>query len=370
MAKNKKARKEELDRSLSTYINSIEETLQLVDDAPPPSLEKVPWNEVTAVADHISKQATIAAMLWTGATPDLKELEECMNTYFKMLQGFLLLSNVTTIGAGPTLRSCILASAKNIVNCSVSLLKEAVSSYGSSSENKKRSITQLAGLVWNACDSLKKTPTTNYTAIGRAITRIAVSLKDVLREMKELKPASINSEDETREEIDAEASHESQSDQSSTGADLGTDLSLEEMKIAEFSISFVSDTLTVIKELIRFISSFVKHPDYNETTQSIESLEKFLELCQGIGVHVNELGACLYPPQELPAIKTASDEISTAVNEIKVELLNFQVNSSNVYDSCEGFDKSLRELQLNLGSSDVIDIIPIQNLMVSIERTH
>ena len=54
--------------------------------------------------------------------------------------------------------------------------------------------------VWEACSALKKTPATNITAIGRTMAQVAVSMKDVLREMKELKPASSDPTDETSDE--------------------------------------------------------------------------------------------------------------------------------------------------------------------------
>ena len=39
-------------------------------------------------------------------------------------------------------------------------------------------------------------------------------------------------------------------------------------------------------------------------------------LCQGIGAQIDEVGACLYPPQEGPAMKAASEKIRGSVDEI------------------------------------------------------
>ncbi|KAL5718349.1 hypothetical protein ACHQM5_011259 [Ranunculus cassubicifolius] len=351
-----KAAKEILNRTLNMYLETIEDTYQVVMDPPVSSLERVNWEEVKAMAEHISKQATIAGMLWTGSSPNVKDLEESMNTYFKMLNALLLLSHGSSVGAGPTLRSCIHTSVKEIVDCSSSLLKEAVSSYGSQNGNGKLSIPQLAGTVWNACDTLKKTPTTNYTAIGRAITHVAVSVKDVIREMKELKPAPNNPDDESP---DAE-------DESSSEADIGSDLSPEEMIIAESTTKLVSDTLIVLKELIRFITGLLKRPDHNESYHSVESLERLLELARVIGAQVDELGACLYPPQELESIKSASDAMSNAVNEMKAEIISFQDLHERFYQSCDGFTESLREFQSKLATVDANDLVTeIENLSVS-----
>lgn len=71
-----------------------------------------------------------AGMLWTGETPKITVVEENMTAYFNVLQGFLLLSHGSKVGAGPTLSSYIHASVKQVVDCSFMLLKDAVSSYG------------------------------------------------------------------------------------------------------------------------------------------------------------------------------------------------------------------------------------------------
>ncbi|KAI3782637.1 hypothetical protein L2E82_12690 [Cichorium intybus] len=68
-------------------------------------------------------------MLWTGEGPDPKALEETMASYSNLLQGFLLLSHGSIIGAGTTLSSCIHASVKQVIDCSFMLLKESVASY-------------------------------------------------------------------------------------------------------------------------------------------------------------------------------------------------------------------------------------------------
>lgn len=69
-------------------------------------------------------------MLWSGETPEVRALEENMASYFNILQGFLLLSHGSIVGAGPTLSSCVHASVKQVVDSSFKLLKESVSLYG------------------------------------------------------------------------------------------------------------------------------------------------------------------------------------------------------------------------------------------------
>ena len=74
-----------------------------------------------------------AGMLWTGETPEAKAVEENMATYFNKLQGLLLLSHGSMVGAGPTLASAIHSSIKQVVECSFKLMMETVSSFGNTS---------------------------------------------------------------------------------------------------------------------------------------------------------------------------------------------------------------------------------------------
>lgn len=61
--------------------------------------------------------------------------------------------------------------------------------------------------MWEACSALKDTPTTNVKAISREMTQVVISIKDVLREMKELNPAS--SDNNNNNPADDEAFNES-----------------------------------------------------------------------------------------------------------------------------------------------------------------
>ncbi|KAF9623326.1 hypothetical protein IFM89_000815, partial [Coptis chinensis] len=70
---------------------------------------------------------------------------------------------------------------------------------------------------------------TNYTAIGRGIKQAAVSVKDVVRELKELKPGNNDPVDDALDRAAAaETSHESHSNHSTSEDDLGDDLNEEE----------------------------------------------------------------------------------------------------------------------------------------------
>lgn len=360
-----KAAKEQLNRALNEHLNTIHETLQALNQTPSSSLEKVSWKEVIQMGEQLYKQATMVGMLWTGEAPEVKALEENMTSYFNMLQGLLLLSHSSTVGAGPTLSSCIHASIKQVVDSSFMLMKESVSSYGSN-KKQKLSIPQLVGTVWEACSALKKTPATNIIAIGRAMTQVAVSMKDVLREMNELKPASSDVGDESSVQDSAEGERKSQDSDDSFGGDLGNDLSPEEMEIARLTTDVVSATLVVIKELIRSITSLLKQESSADTATFVASLERLLKLSQEIGLQIDELGASLYPPQEISALKAATEKISCATDEIQVELEKLKGCSEDFVKVCTGLGSSLKQLVAELDQSEATDTMPkIENLVIA-----
>ncbi|GAB2226636.1 hypothetical protein Droror1_Dr00022451 [Drosera rotundifolia] len=349
-----KSEQERLNRALASHLDSIHETLKALEQTPSNSLEKVSWDEVVKVSEQLSKQATTVGMLWSGEKPGLKALKESMVSYFNVLQVLLLLAYGSTVGAGPTLSSNVHTAVKQVVDSSFMLWRESVSSYGSSSLQKLQ-IPQVVGTVWDACSAMRKTPSTNITAIGRAITQVAISVKDVLREMKELKLYSSDSADVADGSSSKPSKQSDDGDDDSSLEDIGNDLSPEEMKIAQLVTRVVSDLLVVIKELIRSITGLLKQANISDDGSCVESLEKLLKLCRGAGVEVDELGASLYPPQELPVILAASDKISDMIKEMELELDTIKGSTTAFSQACLTLKWALDELKSQVSIESVHD---------------
>ncbi|KAJ0037342.1 hypothetical protein Pint_22172 [Pistacia integerrima] len=357
--------KDQLIRTLNEHLNNIHDTLQSLDQTVASSLEKVSWNDVLKMGEQVSKQATIVGMLWTGETPEAKAVDENMAAYFNTLQGFLLHTYGSTVGAGPTLSSAIHASVKQVVDSSFKLMKESVNLYGSRNKDQAHAMPQFVGAVWEACTALKKTPATNITAIGRAMTQVAVSMKDVLREMKELKPGP-SDPSEASDDASTNADTGAQGDENFSLGDLGNDLSPEEMKVAQLAIGIVSETLVVIKELIRTITGLLKLENPDDNGKFVDSLEKILKLCQGLGLQIDELGACLYPPQEVSAMKTVTEKISSITDELQTEVESFKSSSEAFIQACNGLRNSLKQMDSELDCSSTTDLeVKMQNVSVS-----
>ncbi|KAL8137547.1 hypothetical protein V2J09_003548 [Rumex salicifolius] len=371
-----KAEREEkrLNMALISHLSNIHETLQALDRTPAsssPSHVKSSWDEAVKMGEQVSKHATMAGMLWSGNKPEVKVLEQNMQAYFNMLQGLVLQSHSSSAGAGQTLLSSINVSIKQVVDCSFMLWKESVSTYASSDKGKIAKIPQLVGTVWEACSALKKTPSSNITAIGRAMTQVAVSMKDVLREMQELKPSSTDEPDESS----SSTANQTKDDSNNGGIDvddLGNDLSPEEMKIAQTATRVISDALTTVKELIRSITGLLKRENMNETNDGVESLERLLKLCQDIGVQIDELGASLYPPQELASISSISDVVTAKVDEMLKELDVINGTTVAFSEACSNLKDALAQLKSEVDvnddeqeSIDAVKLVPqMKNLNV------
>ncbi|KAI3987036.1 hypothetical protein MKX01_036826 [Papaver californicum] len=287
-----KSEKENLTSVLHKHLEVMQETFYVLEAKPRSSLQKVDWQEVINMGEQLSKQATVAGLLWSGEAP-----EENIGIYFNMLQEFLLLAHRSKMGAGPSLSQYIDDSAKRFAHSNYSFYKEAVSSFGTHNEDRKLLIPQLADSVWEACASLKETPTTNYTATALVITGVAGDMEYVLCDLKALKPAS--SEDPKNENTpdglvtDLNENDDDVDNGSSKGGELGNDLS-PDMKMEASAIILFSYTLTAIKELVCFITGLGRFSKpANNDGKSVTSLEELLVRCQNIWSCINELGACL-----------------------------------------------------------------------------
>lgn len=183
-------------------------------------------------------------------------------------------------------------------------------------------------------------------------------MKDVLREMKELKPGSTDPTDEIPDQACTKSECEPQDDDDDdlSEGELGNDLSPEEMKVAQSTITVVSETLTMIKELIRSITSLLKIENRNDNGRFVDSLEKLLKQCQEIGKQIDELGACLYPPQEVPVMRAAVEKVSSIVDDMLKEVESIKGASEAFLQACNGLKGSLTQLNSELDCASPLDL--------------
>ncbi|XP_062232088.1 uncharacterized protein LOC133929373 [Phragmites australis] len=348
---------DELSRFLGSHLETINDTFQMMAEAAPAGLERTEWSEVVTLGDQVSRQATVAGMLWSGDLPDVATLKENIVAYFNILQGFLLVCHGSMVGAGPTLRKSICSSAKNVVDSSFSLFKQAVSAYESSSPDRKTIIPQVTGTVWEACAALKKVPTSNCTAIGRAMTQIGVYLKDVLREMKEL-PIG-DSSDSTAEKSSngvVDTTSCSDRDEMSFDLDLDDDFTEEEVAVAKLVVTVASDSLVVVKEAIRFITGLLKSSGNQSgaNEDKVDPMEKLLSYCREIADQANDLGASVYPPQDTSQMKLTVKRLYEVINGMRKEIGHLGGSPASAFAALKGLEKCLGSLEAEL-ADDVVN---------------
>ncbi|KAL6848632.1 hypothetical protein ACP4OV_021215 [Aristida adscensionis] len=340
----------ELSRFLESHLQTINDTFQMMAEAAPSGgLERTEWSEVVKFGDQVSRQATVAGMLWSGDLPNVETLKENIVAYFNILQGFLLVCHGSMVGAGPTLHKSICSSARNVVESSFSLFKQAVSAYESRSPNRKTAIPQVTGTVWEACLALKKVPTNNCTAIGRAITQIGVYLKDILREMNEL-PIGDSSDTAEKSSNGVDTASCSDRDEMSSDLEMDDDFTEEEVAIAKLVITVASDSLVVVKEVIRFITGLLKSSGNQSgaNEDKVEPMEKLLIYCREIADQVNDLGASVYPPQDTSQMKVTVKRLYDGINGMRKEIGHLGGTPANAFAAIEGLEKCVGSLETEL----------------------
>jgi hypothetical protein len=188
MGRTQKGRVADLSKALLRGTASLRDSLWLLNEAAPAEVVKEDWGEVKRVADKVAKEATTIGILWTQGLKD-EDANQALKTYFEGLQALLLLCHACTVGAGPTLLVTIRDAAQQVVNASLTLLTRAVSFSIKGTEKQEREAILPAhvGSVWEACNTLKRTPYTNRAAVGRSIAQVATSVKNILQKVKQIK---------------------------------------------------------------------------------------------------------------------------------------------------------------------------------------
>lgn len=295
---------------LADSASSIADTLTLFSEAAPGGGKKVEWKEVITAAEGVAKQATTAGVLWKGKVTK-KDGMDNIDSYIQALQGFLLFSHGSTVGAGTTLLSCIDLASKQMANSSLGLLRGAVA--GVSNSTQEVDLPVLVGCVWEACEAVKKTPSSNRVAIGRSLTQVAISVKDVLRELGDFKQSVLQCTS------DAAEGEVSSSDETT---EFSNNLSAEEMQVVQSVKDFVSSLLSMLKQLLHIVAGTSKASKDAQRADSDATplLEKLLKLSKDLGIGVDELGASLYPPQEIETLQATTAEIEGLIEHIQAEV--------------------------------------------------
>jgi hypothetical protein len=142
------------------------------------------------------------------------------------------------------------------------------------------------------------------------------------------------------------------------------DFTEEEIAIAKLVVTVVSDSLVVVKEAIRFVTSLLKISGNKNgaNEDKVEPMEKLLSHCKEIADQVNDLGASVYPPQDASDMKLAVKRLYGGINGMRKEIGHLGGSPVNAFAALEGFEKCLGSLEAEL-ADDVVS--EMENLTIS-----
>ncbi|CAK9859084.1 unnamed protein product [Sphagnum jensenii] len=315
MGRTQKGRVADLSKALLRGTASLRDSLWLLNEAAAAEVVKEDWGEVKKVADKVAKEATTIGMLWTQGLKD-EDANQALKMYFEGLQALLLLCHACTVGAGPTLLVTIRNAAQQVVNSSLTLLTRAVSFSIKGAEKQEREAILPAhvGSVWEACNTLKRTPYTNRAAVGRSIAQVATSVKNVLQKIRQIKEGQSSQ----CNACDYEETSNGDGNACVESLDSNEELSEEEMAVVEAARHVVECSLDFIKQLL-YVAAEVPVPQGTEES-STGFLENVLKHCKGLGVEVDKFGAYLHPPQQTDPLRGRIMKMETLVNLISTQV--------------------------------------------------
>lgn len=143
------------------------------------------------------------------------------------------------------------------------------------------------GEVWEACRDIKKLPKDGRTAVSHQLLASAALIKDVSVELSEI---GAGGEDGEGERDDDERAPMDEDDM----LFVDEDFSAEEMRVAKSCAAFAAASLQFMRDLVA--------PVVRGSASDATSLERALTECRAFQREVEEIGAGVYPPQDVDDI--------------------------------------------------------------------
>ena len=143
------------------------------------------------------------------------------------------------------------------------------------------------GEVWEACRDIKKLPKDGRTAVSHQLLASAALIKDVSVELSEI---GAGGEDGEGERDDGERAPMDEDDM----LFVDEDFSAEEMRVAKSCAAFAAASLQFMRDLVA--------PVVRGSASDATSLERALTECRAFQREVEEIGAGVYPPQDVDDI--------------------------------------------------------------------
>lgn len=98
----------------------------------------------------------------------------------------------------------------------------------------------------------------------------------------------------------------------------------------------------------------------------VDSLEKLLNLCQEVSGQIEEIGASLYPPQEIPIIKEAIQKIQGVFDEVQMEVDGLNIASDVFLEDNNVLRSLLKQFESELSRFSIADLeVKVENFTLS-----
>lgn len=275
-------------KSGKTLAASLASELRAL-DTPPEVPGGTPMSKVGDAADAVQMGATKVQMLFAGgngvptdsAESMLKEFHMNVVTFVAYVQSAMGTQG-KTFDAG--LKSAAVALSNTCGNFAI-----VATATAKPSDMLKPSL----GGVWEAVKAIKKLPKDGRTAISKALLHSASFLKDVSAELAELGESSQDGGDGGDDGDDGDDKAPRDEDDFRFDDD---DFDDEEMRVAKQCAAFAAAAFQFMRDLVA--------PIVRGSASDVEALEKVLDACKGFQLDVEEVGAGVYPPQDVSQMAT------------------------------------------------------------------
>eukprot|EP00878_Enallax_costatus_P013356 GHUV01013963.1.p1 GENE.GHUV01013963.1~~GHUV01013963.1.p1 ORF type:complete len:406 (+),score=169.41 GHUV01013963.1:309-1526(+) len=245
----------------------------------------------------------VVGLMCSNSTPPEDQLISLATALQQSCVAFCILCHTLTAVAGPTLRQELLKLAQSLVNPCLMLVKEMSSG---------KDLKPYVGLIWDGVSAVPKSSFDNKTCMFKGLAGVMVVIKDTSRELEELKADQQQQQQQSEyEPIDSSSSQQQppQPPAAAAVSDLdydGGEMSSSEMQLLEGSMQLIAAAADVLKA---FGKALLQGPELQLGSESLDSWESCLFHSRHLRRAVEDLGAAMYPPQDVEEVAGAAQAV-------------------------------------------------------------
>jgi|MDSW01.1.fsa_nt_gb cyclin-D1-binding protein 1 len=306
--------------------------------------EGAPMSQLHLAADAVNMNATKTQMLFSdGNGVDATAAAAALKELHLVVMGFVAHAQAALGTQGKTFDAAVKAASTTLSRACGNLIKVAT-------ENETRSewLKPALAEVYEAVKAVKQLPKDGRAAVAKAMLKAATIVKDVSNELSEL-----GSGGGFFRADDADADADDDDDAAAATAvvdedDLlfgDDDFSEAEMMIAKQCASFASASFDFVKAVL---GPTVRGP--SASASDAAALERALERCEAFRREVEEIGAGVYPPQDVADIVHRAGGALEAARGMASAVEEAGGASGETKDAVDAFEGAVEALRDATGS--------------------